>query len=83
MHILSRFVYIQRMVQRTTVELDPEQLAEVRTVLGTTGVKDTIEAAFDRVLRQARREALLEQLVTSDGLDLGPESFAAARPRVS
>jgi Arc/MetJ family transcription regulator len=67
--------------QRTTVELDPDRLAEVRAILGTSGIRDTIDAAFDRVVRQARREALLEQLLTGDGIDLGPEQLANARPR--
>jgi Arc/MetJ family transcription regulator len=67
--------------QRTTVELDPDRLAEVRAILGTSGIRDTIDAAFDRVVRQARREALLEQLLAGDGIDLGPEHFANARPR--
>ena len=69
------------MVQRTTVELDPERLAEVRSILGTSGIRDTIEAAFDRILREARRDDLLRQLTTGDGLDLGPDHFARARPR--
>ena len=69
------------MVQRTTVELDTDRLEEVRAVLGTTGIKDTIEAAFDRVVRQARREALLRQLTEANGLDLGPEFLGEARPR--
>ena len=73
--------YTVGMVQRTTVELDPERLAEVRKLLGTTGIKDTIEAAFDRIVRQARREDLLEILTNGESLDLGPEMFAQARPR--
>jgi Arc/MetJ family transcription regulator len=69
------------MVQRTTVELDQAQLREVRAVLGTTGTKDTIEAAFARILRQARREALFRQVIDGDGLDLDEATFNAARPR--
>jgi Arc/MetJ family transcription regulator len=69
------------MVTRTTVELDQDQMAEARGVLGTTGIKDTIDAALDRVIRQAKREAFLQQIVEGDGLDLGPEFFAQARPR--
>ena len=69
------------MNQRTTVELDPDRLAEVRAILGTSGIRDTIDAAFDRVVRQARREALLEQMLGGDGIDLGPKHFANARPR--
>lgn len=62
------------------MELNSELLAEVRAVLGTTGIRDTIDAAFERIVRQARRQALLEQLITGSGLDLGPEHLAAARP---
>jgi Arc/MetJ family transcription regulator len=69
------------MVYRTTVELDQAQLSQVRAVLGTTGTKDTIEAAFERILRQARREALFRQVVENDGLDLDEATFAASRPR--
>lgn len=69
------------MVRRTTVELDQDRLAEVRVILGTSGIRDTIEAAFDQVVRQARREALLRQLLEGDGLDLGPDAFSQARPR--
>jgi Arc/MetJ family transcription regulator len=71
------------MVQRTTVELDSELLAEVRAVLGTTGIRDTIDAAFARIVRQARRQALLEQLLTGSGLDLGPAYLVAARPNLT
>ena len=76
-------MYPAGVAQRTTVELDTDRLAEVRAILGTTGIRDTIDAAFDHVVRQARRDALLEQLTTGDGLDLGPEHFDRARPRTS
>ena len=75
-------VCLDPMVQRTTVELDREVLAEVRSILGTSGVRDTIDAAFDRIVRHARREAMLRQMLDHDGLDLGPEVFDQARPRV-
>ncbi len=71
------------MVQRTTVELDQERLAEVRGILGTTGIRDTIDAAFEQVVRAARREALLQQLLAADGLDLGPLNLAESRPKPS
>ena len=71
------------MVQRTTVELDQDRLAEVRAILGTSGIRDTIDAAFEQVVRTAKREALLQQLLTGDGLDLGPSTLAAVRPTPS
>jgi Arc/MetJ family transcription regulator len=70
------------MVTRTTVELDQEQMAEARGILGTTGIKDTIDAALDRVIRQAKRDAFLRQITEDDGLDLGPEFLVQARPRM-
>jgi Arc/MetJ family transcription regulator len=68
------------MVQRTTVEFDLERLAEVRKLLGTTGIKDTIDAAFDQIIRQARRMALLDQLRDPDKFDFTEEVFRQARP---
>ena len=70
------------MVTRTTVELDQDQMAQARRVLGTTGIKDTIDAALDSVIRHAKREAFLQQVIKGDGLDLGAEFLAQARPRV-
>jgi Arc/MetJ family transcription regulator len=72
--------YIEIMTQRTTVELDPGRLAEVRTLLGTTGIKDTIDAAFDQIVRQAQRMALLDQLRDPEKFDFSEEVFRQARP---
>ncbi len=69
------------MVQRTTVEFDSEQLAEVRKLLGTTGIQDTIDAAFDQIVRQARRLALLDQLRDPEKFELTSEMFRQARPQ--
>ena len=74
------FSYTGDMVQRTTVEFDSEQLAEVRKLLGTTGIKDTIDAAFDQIVRQARRLALLDQLRDPEKFDFSEEVFRQARP---
>ena len=38
-------------VRKTTIEIDEEIIAEVRAILGTTGIKDTVDAA----LREVRR----------------------------
>lgn len=75
-----RTVHTTGMVHRTTVDLDQERLAEVRGILGTVGIRDTIDAAFAQVVRAARREALLKQLLSGDGLDLGPNILSASRP---
>lgn len=40
-------------VRKTTLEIDEEVLAEVRAILGTKGIKDTIDEALWRVRRRA------------------------------
>lgn len=42
---------------RTTVNVDDALLTEVRNVLGTSGVSDTINAAMSSVLRRAELDA--------------------------
>jgi Arc/MetJ family transcription regulator len=57
-------------MHRTTLVLDERKLAKARRLLGTKGIKDTIERALDEVIAyEARREAV-EQLQTMTGLDL-------------
>lgn len=57
-------------MRKTTLEIDDEVLSEARRVLGTDGIKDTVDAALREVLgNQARRE-LVVQLSTHDGLDI-------------
>ncbi len=70
------------MVTRTTIELDQDQMAEARRVLGTKGIKDTVDAALDSVIRLSKRQAFLKQVIEGDGLDLGAELLVQARPQV-
>jgi len=48
---LDHFGYIGP-VKKTTIEFDPAKRDAVALVLGTTGLKATVDAAFDVVLRQ-------------------------------
>lgn len=64
------------MGRRTTLEIDEELLAAAKEVLGTRGLKDTVDAALSETVRAARRRRLAERLHTGEGLDLellGPE----------
>lgn len=46
-------------MHKTTLVIDDEKLARARRVLGTTGIRDTIDRALDEVLAlHARRRAL-------------------------
>jgi Arc/MetJ family transcription regulator len=57
------------MPRRTTIEIDDERLAAAQRVLGTKGLKDTVEGAFDEVIRADRRRRLAERLATGEGFD--------------
>ncbi len=57
-------------MRKTTLEIDDEILADARRILGTHGIKDTVDAALREVRLQDARRRLIEQLRTLDGLDL-------------
>jgi Arc/MetJ family transcription regulator len=61
------------------VELDEGRLEEVQKVLGTSGVKDTIERAFDEVLRADLRRRLADRIRSGQGIDRGDEVLEASR----
>ena len=66
-------------MRRTSVELDDERLKQVQRVLHTSGVKDTIERAFDEVLRADLRRRLAERIRKGQGIDRGDEVLQASR----
>lgn len=50
--------------------LDDAKLRRARKVLGTKGIRDTIDRALDEVLAVDARRRLVERLRTMKGLDL-------------
>lgn len=73
-----RLIYSLGM-RKTTLEIDDGVLAEARRILGTSGIKDTVDAALRTVRVQDARRQLIEQLRTLDGLDLDdPEVMRSA-----
>jgi Arc/MetJ family transcription regulator len=68
-------------VRRTSIELDQERLLKVQKLLGTTGVKDTVEGAFDEVIRADLRRRLARRIRTGAGVDRGAKLLDASRPR--
>lgn len=66
-------------MHKTTLVLDEAKLKRVRKLLGTKGIRDTIDRALDEVLAMEARRRLVERLRTMDGLDLDqPEIMAGA-----
>ena len=66
-------------MRRTSLEIDEERLARAQRVLGTRGIKDTIDRALDEVLRSDLRCRLAERVRTGDGIDRGDEILGASR----
>lgn len=65
-------------MHRTTINLDQKKLLKVRRLLGTTGIKDTVERAFDEILAMELRKRAVERLIKMDGLELGDPAIAAS-----
>jgi Arc/MetJ family transcription regulator len=66
-------------VRKSTLQLDQELYERARGVLGTRGLKATVERAFEEVLATDARRRALQQLRRMDGLDLDqPDVMASA-----
>jgi len=63
--------------RKTTVWLDERKLERVRRLLGTRGVRDTLEGALDEVLAIRARRRFVERLRTMNGLDLDDDTVMA------
>jgi Arc/MetJ family transcription regulator len=67
-------------VRRTTLDIDEDMLAKAREILGTRGVKDTVDEALREVLRLEAGKRLIARY--KDNEDFGnPEVMERAWPR--
>ena len=80
MHDSAVDVYIRGVKHRTTIELDQELLDEAREVLGTSGIRETVERAMRDAIDAELRRQLGEQIRAGEGFDTGPEILAQTRP---
>ena len=46
-------------VMRTNIEINDRKIAEVMKILGTTTKKDTVEHAFDEIIRMNKQRGML------------------------
>ena len=51
-------------MSKTHIDIDDDLLAQVAAVTGTTTKRETVEAALRATLRQERRRAAAERLIT-------------------
>lgn len=63
-------VYAVTGTKTTTIEIDQDKFANVKTILGTTTLRATVDRSFDEVITRAAREQSVKRLQKMDGLDL-------------
>jgi Arc/MetJ family transcription regulator len=68
------------MSHRTSIDLDEALLSECQRILGTGGIRDTVEGAMNELVRADRRARLKQRILSGAGIDRGPEILAASRP---
>ncbi len=66
-------------MRRTSLEIDEERLSRAQQVLGTKGVKDTVDRALGEVVRADLRRRLAERIRTGDGIDRTEQLLEASR----
>lgn len=69
-------------IKTTKIELDEDLLGQVRRILSTSTVEETVEEAFREVVRTEARRREIEALSRMEGMDLDkPEVMARAWSR--
>lgn len=66
-------------MRRTSIEIDETLLKEAQRILGTAGVRDTVEGAWRELLRRERLAQLADDLANGRLLDAAPGLVADAR----
>lgn len=66
-------------MRRTSIEIDQERLDRARVILGTSGIKDTVDRALEEVVRADLRRRLGERIRSGRGIDRGEEILEASR----
>ena len=64
-------------MRKTSVDVDDLLLEQVRDVLGTSSIKETINGALREVMRAEARRREIRALAVMEGLDLADEQVMA------
>jgi hypothetical protein len=63
--------------------IDRDKIEQVKEILGTTTIADTVDAALEDVINHDRRMALLERIRRDGGIGPSPEEVRRLRrPRL-
>lgn len=57
-------------LHKTTIEIDEALVARAGAILGTRGLKATVQRALEEIVAQEARRRLTDRLRTMQGLDL-------------
>ena len=64
-------------MRKTSVDIDDDLIEQVRNVLGTSSIKETIDSALREVLRVDARRQEVRALAEMDGMDLADKDVMA------
>ncbi len=64
-------------MRKTSVDIDDHLIDQVRGLLGTSSIKETIDRALREVVRSEARRQEIRALADMDGLDLADEQVMA------
>ena len=64
-------------MRKTSVDIDDHLISQVRNVLGTSSIKETIDSALREVLRVDARRQEVHALAAMDGMDLADKDIMA------
>ena len=76
---MTELGYISAM-KRTTLDIDEDMLAKAREILGTSGIKDTVDEALREIVRIEAGKRLIKWLKENEDLH-NPEIMERAWPR--
>ena len=66
---------------KTSMVIDRRKVEEVRRLLGTTTIAETVDGALDEVINLAARRRLVERINRDGGIGPDPEELRRLRAR--
>ena len=64
---------------KTSLTIDHQKAAEVREILGTKTLVETVDAAFDEVIRLAARRRVMDRIRRDGGIGPSPDELRQLR----
>ncbi len=68
-------------MDKTSLLINRDKVAEAREILGTKTLADTVDAALDEVIRLEKRRRVMDRIRKDGGLGPGPDELRRLRSR--